>query len=45
VLATIPFYPTPRDRRRERLSNMLLVLIVAGVAAFYLILFWIRHKG
>jgi hypothetical protein len=45
VLATIPFYPTPRDRRRERLNNMMLVLIVAGVAAFYLILFWIRHKG
>jgi polysaccharide chain length determinant protein (PEP-CTERM system associated) len=45
VLATVPFYPTPRDRRRERLNNMMLVLIVASVAVFYLILFWIRHKG
>ncbi len=45
VLATIPFYPTPRDRRRERLNNLLLMLIVAGVAAFYLVLFWIRQKG
>ena len=45
VLATVPFYPTPRDRRRDRLQNMMLVLIVVGVAAFYLVLFWIRHKS
>ncbi|KRF02243.1 hypothetical protein ASG87_11745 [Frateuria sp. Soil773] len=45
VLATIPFYPTPRDRRHEHLSNLLLVLIVAGVAAVYLTLFWLRLKG
>jgi hypothetical protein len=45
VLATIPFYPTPRDRHRERLHNTMLALIVAGVAAFYVILFWIRYKG
>ncbi|GAB2578864.1 hypothetical protein ISP15_00610 [Dyella jejuensis] len=45
VLATIPFYPTPRDRRRERLNTMILVLIVAGVMVFYLILFWIRQKS
>jgi polysaccharide chain length determinant protein (PEP-CTERM system associated) len=45
VLATVPFYPTPRDRRRDRLNNLVLVLIVAGVAAFYLVLFWIRQKG
>jgi polysaccharide chain length determinant protein (PEP-CTERM system associated) len=45
VLAAIPFYPTPRDRRRERLHNTMLVLIVAGVAAVYLILFWLRMKG
>lgn len=45
VLASIPFYPTPRDRRRERLQNLMLVLIVTGVAAVYLILFWLRMKG
>jgi len=45
VLATIPFYPTPRDRRREHLQNMLLVLIVTGVGAVYLLLFWLRMKG
>lgn len=45
VLATVPFYPTPHDRRRDRLQNMMLVLIVVGVAAFYLVLFWIRHKS
>lgn len=45
VLATIPFYPTPRDRRHEHVSNTLLVLIVAGVAATYLALFWLRLKG
>ncbi|WP_230474690.1 XrtA system polysaccharide chain length determinant [Dyella monticola] len=45
VLATIPFYPTPRDRRRDRLHNAMLVLTVAGVAAFYLVLFWLRQKG
>jgi polysaccharide chain length determinant protein (PEP-CTERM system associated) len=45
VLASIPFYPTPRDRRREHLQNLMLVLIVTGVAAVYLILFWLRMKG
>ncbi|MET0935689.1 MAG: XrtA system polysaccharide chain length determinant [Luteibacter sp.] len=45
VLATIPFYPTPRDRRREHLQNMLLAMIVCGVGAVYLVLFWLRMKG
>ncbi|WP_225737532.1 XrtA system polysaccharide chain length determinant [Dyella acidiphila] len=45
VLAAVPFYPTPRDRRRDRLHNTLLILIAVGVAAFYLILFWVRHRG
>jgi polysaccharide chain length determinant protein (PEP-CTERM system associated) len=45
VLATIPFYPTPRDRARNRLQNLLVLLIVAGVAAVYLTLFWLRLKG
>ena len=45
VLATIPFYPTPRDRRRDHLHNMMLGLIVMGVAAVYLLVFWLRMKG
>ena len=45
VLATIPFYPTPRDLRRERLHNTVLVLIVAGVALVYLVMCWLRLKG
>jgi polysaccharide chain length determinant protein (PEP-CTERM system associated) len=45
VLASIPYYPTPRDRRREHLQNMLVTLIVFGVGAVYLLLFWLRMKG
>jgi len=44
VLATIPFYPTPHDRRREQMQNTMLVFTVVGVAAVYLILFWLRMK-
>lgn len=45
VLATIPFYPTPRDRRRERLHNSMLALTIAGVAVVYLAMLWLRLKG
>ncbi len=45
VLASIPFYPTPRDRRRSQIYNTVLVLLVAGVAAVYLILLLLRLKG
>jgi polysaccharide chain length determinant protein (PEP-CTERM system associated) len=45
VLASIPFYPTPRDLRRDRLRSILLALIVAGVAATYLALCWLRLRG
>jgi polysaccharide chain length determinant protein (PEP-CTERM system associated) len=45
VLATVPFYPTPQDRQRERLQNLVLVMIVAVVALAYLILFWLKLKG
>jgi polysaccharide chain length determinant protein (PEP-CTERM system associated) len=45
VLAAIPFYPTPRDRRRDHLHNIMLAAIVMGVAAVYLILFALRLKG
>lgn len=45
VLASVPFYPTPGDRRRDHVRNLTLVLIVLGVAAVYLVLFLIRMKG
>jgi len=45
VLASIPFYPTPGDRRRDRMRNMTVALIVLGVFAVYLIAVWIRLKG
>lgn len=45
VLATIPFYPTPSDRRRDRMRNTIVGLIVIGVGAVYLIAVWIRLKG
>ena len=45
VLAAIPFYPTPADRRRDRARNMVVALIVLGVAVVYLIAVWFRLKG
>lgn len=45
VLATVPFYPTPADRRREQQRTMMLTLIVLAVVAAYLTLFWLKLKG
>jgi polysaccharide chain length determinant protein (PEP-CTERM system associated) len=45
VLATIPFYPTPADRRRDRMRNLIVALIVIGVGVVYLVAVWIRLKG
>ena len=45
VLATVPYYATPQDRRRERLRNLLLALILAVVAVAYLTLFVFKLKG
>ncbi|WP_426703006.1 XrtA system polysaccharide chain length determinant [Rhodanobacter sp. Col0626] len=45
VLASVPFYPSPQDRQRSHLHNTLLVLIVAGVVAVYLILFLLKLRG
>jgi len=45
VLAAIPFYPTPGDRRRNRMRNMIVALIVLGVGVVYLIAVWMRLKG
>ena len=45
VLATVPFYATPQDRRRGHLRNLVLVLILAVVAVSYLTLFLLKLKG
>ncbi|MEP6898404.1 MAG: XrtA system polysaccharide chain length determinant [Rhodanobacter sp.] len=45
TLATVPFYPSPQDRRRETLRNTVLVLVIASVGAAYLILFWLKLRG
>ncbi|MDE1892788.1 MAG: hypothetical protein KGM46_03475 [Pseudomonadota bacterium] len=45
VLATIPFYPTPQDRRREQQRNGVIVLVVAAVLLVYAILFWLKLRG
>ncbi|MGB3498708.1 MAG: XrtA system polysaccharide chain length determinant [Rhodanobacter lindaniclasticus] len=45
VLATIAFYPTPGDHRRERRRTVTLVVIVLGVVLAYAVLFWLKLKG
>jgi len=44
VLASIPFYPTPEDRHRDRTQNLILLVLLAGIAAVYLAMFWLRLK-
>ena len=45
VLATVPFYSTPRDRRREQLRNVFLVATILAVVLIYLLLFGLKLKG
>ncbi|MEO6927243.1 MAG: XrtA system polysaccharide chain length determinant [Rhodanobacter sp.] len=45
VLASVPFYPTPSDHRRERRRNVALVLIVLTAVLAYVVLFWLKLKG
>ncbi len=45
VLATVPYYATPDDRRRNHARNLKLATILAAVAAAYLILFVLKLKG
>ena len=42
VLATIPHFSTPEDTRHRQRRNLLIVLLILGVAACYLALFIIR---
>lgn len=44
VMASVPFYPTPLDRRRERLHNTFLLATLLGVGLVYLVMFWLRLK-
>ncbi|GAB3786426.1 XrtA system polysaccharide chain length determinant [Dyella agri] len=45
VLATVPYYATPHDRRRAQLQNLVLALILAVVVVSYLTLFVFKLKG
>jgi polysaccharide chain length determinant protein (PEP-CTERM system associated) len=45
VLATVPFYPTPADRRRDHVRTTTVVLMVAGVVAAYVVVFWLKLAG
>jgi polysaccharide chain length determinant protein (PEP-CTERM system associated) len=45
VLATVPFYPTPHDRQRDRMANSFMIVLVVGVAAAYLVVLWLKLKG
>lgn len=45
VLATVPYYATPADRRRERQRNLALAAILATVVLAYAILLVLKLKG
>ncbi|MBA2079834.1 XrtA system polysaccharide chain length determinant [Rhodanobacter sp. PCA2] len=45
VLATVPYYATPQDKRREQLRNLMLATILAVVAVSYFALFVFKLKG
>jgi predicted secreted protein len=42
VLATIPAYPTPADRRRSVMHGTVLAVIIAGVMLCYAAMYLIR---
>lgn len=42
VLATIPRYQTPSDRRRNAVHGTILLIIIAGVVLAYAAMYWIR---
>ncbi|MBN8727803.1 MAG: hypothetical protein J0H15_08890 [Xanthomonadales bacterium] len=44
VLATVPFYPTWRDRRRARASGIIVTAVVVGVLLAYVLIAWFRME-
>lgn len=45
MLATVPYYPTGQDRRRQAMQNGMLALIVFAVLGAYLVVFWLKLRG
>lgn len=45
ALATVPYYATPEDRRREHARNLRLAAILAVVVLAYAVLFLLKLKG
>lgn len=44
VLATIPPYPTPDDRRRNMVHGAVVLVIVVGVMLTYAAMYWVRME-
>jgi polysaccharide chain length determinant protein (PEP-CTERM system associated) len=42
MLASVPVYSTPRERRSNRARNLLVVLLMLGVIAAYALTYWLR---
>lgn len=45
MLAVVPYYPTPLDRRRDRMRTGVLGVIALGVVLAYLVSGWIHLRG
>jgi polysaccharide chain length determinant protein (PEP-CTERM system associated) len=45
VLATVPFYATPQDRKQDQVRNSLIAGIIVGVGLIYLAMFWLKLQG
>lgn len=44
VLATVPVYATPGDRRRNIVHGTLLLAIIAAVGVAYVVMYWVRME-
>ena len=42
VLASVPIYGTPRERRAEHARYVLAVLLLVGVFVAYALIYWLR---